>query len=139
MEEESNEYKKITKENQFDFLFWCMDLKSPSIDGEMFSQLLRSNFNNFIEQNCTWTYGYTLTFDMFKNQNDVRQNIKIEEQRKQDIKIKKDINEKIKPNNREERAKLFAEAASKRMLPKNKKIKKACVKKAWVKKAWVKK
>lgn len=133
MQEESNEYKKITEENQFDFMFWCMDLKPPSIDGEIFSQLLNSNIENFIEKNCAWQYGYTLTFDMIKNQNDVHENIKIEEERKLetirlDEKIKK--LEKMKPNSREGKAKLFAEAASKRMF--NTKGKK----KAWVKKAW---
>lgn len=130
--EESNEYKKITKENQFEFLFWCMEIKPPSIDGETFSLLLNSNIDYLIEQNCTWTYGYTLTFDMFKNQNDVRENIKIEEQIKiETIRLNEERKklEKIKPKSREERAKLFAEAASKRMLPKNKKIKKAWVKK----------
>ena len=86
MEEESNEYKKITLENQYEFMFWCMDLKPPSIDGEIFSQLIRSNINHFIEKNCTWQYGYTLTFDMIKNQNNVQENIKIEEQRKQEEK-----------------------------------------------------
>lgn len=133
MEEESNEYKKITEDNQFEFMFWCMDLKPPSIDCEMFSQLLNSNIENFIEKNCEWQYGYTLTFDMIKNQNNVEENIKIEEEKKLetirlDEKIKK--LEKMKPNSREERAKLFATAASKRMF--NKKGKK----KAWVKKAW---
>jgi len=123
MEEETNEHKKITNENQYDFMFWCMDLKPPSIDGEIFSQLLNSNIENFIEKNCAWQYGYTLTFDMIKNQNDVRENIKIEEERKK--------LEKIKPNSREERAKLFAKAALKRMYPENNKIKKAWVKKAW--------
>jgi len=133
MEEQSNEYKKITEDNQFEFMFWCMDLKPPSIDGEMFSQLLNSNIENFIEKNCAWQYGYTLTFDMIKNQNDVAENIKIEEERKlETIRLDEEIKklEKMKPNSREERAKLFAEAASKRMFDKKGK------KRAWVKKAW---
>jgi len=133
MEEESNEYKKVTEDNQFEFMFWCMDLKPPSIDGEIFSQLLNSNIENFIEKNCAWQYGYTLTFDMIKNQNDVEENIKIEEEKKlETIRLDEEIKklEKMKPNSREERAKLFAKAASKRMF--NKKGKK----KAWVKKAW---
>jgi len=133
MEEESNEYKKVTEDNQFEFMFWCMDLKPPSIDGEIFSQLLNSNIENFIEKNCAWQYGYTLTFDMIKNQNDVEENIKIEEERKlETIRLDEEIKklEKMKPNSREERAKLFAEAASKRMFDKKGK------KRAWVKKAW---
>ena len=133
MEEQSNEYKKITEDNQFEFMFWCMDLKPPSIDCEMFSQLLNSNIENFIEKNCEWQYGYTLTFDMIKNQNDVAENIKIEEERKlETIRLDEEIKklEKMKPNGREERAKLFAKAASKRMYTGNNK------KKAWVKKAW---
>tara|TARA_X000000368_G_C22623942_1_gene533509 strand:- start:93 stop:497 length:405 start_codon:yes stop_codon:yes gene_type:complete len=134
MEEESNEYKKITKENQYDFMFWCMDLKPPSIDGETFSLLLKSNINYLIEKNCVWQYGYTYTFDMFMTQNNVRKDILEEEERKIEIiKLEKERKrlEKLKPISREERAKLFAEAASKRILPQNKKIKKAWVKKAW--------
>lgn len=136
MQEESNEYKKITMENQFDFMFWCMELKPPYIDGEIFSQLLNSNIENFIEKNCAWQYGYTLTFDMIKNQNDVQENIKIEEEKKiETIRLDKEMKklEKMKPKSREERAKLFAKAASKRMYPE---INKKGTKKAWTKKAW---
>ena len=111
-----------------------MELKPPSIDGEIFSQLLNSNMFHFIEKNCNWSYGYTYTLDMFKTQNNVRQNILEEEKRKQEIiEIEKErkIIEKMKPTNIDEKRKLFAEAALKRMLPKNKKIKSAWVKKAW--------
>ena len=134
MEKESNEYKRITEENQFDFMFWCMELKPPSIDGEIFSQLLNSNISELIEKNSVWQYGYTYTLDMFKTQNNVRENILEEEQRKEEfIKMENERKriEKMKPTSREERRKLFAEVALKRMQPKNKKIKKAWIKKAW--------
>ena len=71
---------------------------------------------------------------MFMTQNNVRKDILEEEERKIEIiKLEKERKrlEKLKPISREERAKLFAEAASKRILPQNKKIKKAWVKKAW--------
>ena len=94
--------------------------------------LFFSNIDYLIEKNSVWEFGYSYTLDIFKTQKNVRKNILEEEERKiETIRLNEERKklEKMKPNNREERAKLFAEAASKRMLPKNKKIKKAWVKK----------
>jgi len=117
---ESIEYTKLTAENQYDFLFWCMDLKPPSIDGELFSSILNSNLQNLIKENCHWQYGYTITLDMIKGQLDVEENIKLGQRKKKEQEEKEQqlqLELKIKPQSREERAKLFSTAASKRKYP----------------------
>jgi hypothetical protein len=128
---ESIEYTKLTEDNQYDFLFWCMDLKPPSIDGELFSSILNSNLQNLIKQNCHWQYGYTITLDMIKGQNDVEKNIKSGQSKKKEKEKELQFELKMKPQSREERAKLFSEAASKRKYQKSKKPHKTKVMKAW--------
>lgn len=98
---------KITQENQYEFLFWAFERKPENIEADMFTQLLNSQLPELIKNEETWEVGFTNIMDLFIMQSKMLTSTKSQEPV---IPQKKNV----KPASREERAKLFAEAATKR-------------------------
>jgi len=110
--EEAPEYRVITRENMYEFILWCNELKPQPIEVNQFNMLIQSSIEKWIyENNITWQYGYTVTMDSLRQQKNIADNLN-----------EKSYQERIKPDTLEEKRRLFAKKAEERQ--KNKWLKK---------------
>ena len=103
-DEEAPEYKIITRENMYEFIIWCNELKPPSIEVNQFNMMIQSFIEQWIhENNITWQFGYTFTMDSLREQENIVDSLN-----------EKSYLERIKPNSPEEKRRLFARKAEER-------------------------
>ena len=111
--EEPPEYRVITRENMYEFILWCNELKPPSIEVNQFNMMIQSFIEQWIhENNITWQFGYTFAMDSLRQQKNIADSLN-----------EKSYQERIKPDSIEDKRRLFAKKAEERQ--KNRWLKKA--------------
>ena len=113
VDEEAPEYRVITRENMYEFILWCNELKPPSIEVNQFNMMIQSFIEQWIhENNITWQFGYTFAMDSLRQQKNIADSLN-----------EKSYQERIKPDSIEDKRRLFAKKAEERQ--KNRWLKKA--------------
>ena len=123
----------ITEENQYEFTFWALSLKPPSIDDESFNMLLSLSIPQWIaSKSQTWIVAYTPVIDSAREQAAAVEQFSAHksDHQQENIKISSCPNpieakpKSIRPTDPAERRALFASVYEKR-LNKNYKKKKS--------------
>jgi len=70
------EYRKITEDSCYEFIFWANENRVSSISVDYFNMVLQSNINKWInENNITWQFALTVIIDTINNQHSITENI----------------------------------------------------------------
>ena len=112
------EYRKITEDSCYEFIFWANEKRVSSISVDYFNMVLQSNIDKWInENNITWQFALTVIIDTINNQHSITENIVSISNNEPDEADEAEPDEAEadkKPQSNDERRKLFAAAAEKR-------------------------
>ena len=127
------EYRKITEDSCYEFIFWANEKRVSSISVDYFNMVLQSNIDKWInENNITWQFALTVIIDTINNQHSITENIVSISKNEPDEAEADEADEAEadeaepdeaepdeaeadkKPQSNDERRKLFAAAAEKR-------------------------
>jgi len=132
-DEDIPEYRRITEENMYEFMIWANDFKEKNIPVDYFNMVLQSNIQHWVDKNnITWQYALTLTSDIINTQKNIDEQFDISNCPVNSVvggyagdevgdDVKDDVGDGVeddvvyKPSSVDERRKLFAAAAEKRV------------------------
>ena len=124
-DEDIPEYRRITEENMYEFMIWANDFKEKNIPVDYFNMVLQSNIQHWVDKNnITWQYALTLTSDIVNTQKNIDEQFDISNCPANSV-VRDDVGDEVvddveddvvyKPTSLEDRRKLFAAAAEKRV------------------------
>ena len=116
----------ITEDNQYEFTFWALSLKPPSIDEESFNMLLSLSIPQWIETKTqTWIVAYTTIIDAAREQSAAVERFSVMKSNPanehENVKMSQPKEKNIRPTDPVERRTLFASVYEKRLNRKYKK------------------